>query len=92
MHSMLVQYATKLMNRLINELEVNSFCKDGLCYYTRCENEDCRVSYCKFNILTNEEKCSPMLPQISNVENNAIPFLKDKLRLKEVVLNKMLRH
>lgn len=37
---------------------MDSFCVDGICYYTSCEDENCEVHYCKYYLLTGEKKCT----------------------------------
>lgn len=47
------------MNGLIADAEINSFCVKGICYYRTCENnKNCRIVYCKYHLLSSEEKCS----------------------------------
>lgn len=75
---MLVQYTTRLLNKLIKNLDVDSFCVDGVCYYSRCQENTrkCQIRHCKFNIFTNEEKCSAVTPNIDkehiNLEDNEV--------------------
>lgn len=57
-HSTLEEYATELMNKFIENAKMDSFCVNGVCYYTTCEHDNCKVLHCRYHLLTNEEKCS----------------------------------
>lgn len=67
------------MNRFIANAGINSFCVNGICYYTiTCKNyNNCRILYCTYHLLSNEEACS-----MNNFEDfnlyihNKIPFNK----------------
>lgn len=37
---------------------MESFCLDGICYYTLCKNTKCIVQYCIYVLLTGEKICS----------------------------------
>lgn len=80
---MLVEYVTRLLNKVVKDLGVSAVCIRGLCYFTRYEEDKCKVQYCKYNIFTKKEKCIAMFPQINNdvivaIYNEATPFLESK--------------
>lgn len=58
MHNFFIHYATNLTNNLIAKLNIDSFCSNGICYYSRCENFHCDVQFCKYNLVTGEVKCT----------------------------------
>lgn len=95
-HTILVEYTTRLMNKLLRDLDANTFCVDGLCYYTRCENDIyiCNKTHCKFNIFTNEEKCKEVLSHKNkNLNDNEIsPFSREHRRQQDIaILRKILK-
>lgn len=82
----LEEYATKLMNGIITNAEINAFCVKGICYYITCENNNnCKVLYCKYYLLTNMEECS-LSNSAGNLYrdllfyNNKIPQISSKIQ------------
>lgn len=76
--SILEEYATALMNKLISNAGIDTFCAKGICYYATCEHSNCKILYCNYRILTNEEKCSINKPSGKfefNLQDNRIPLL-----------------
>lgn len=77
--SLLEHYATALTNKLIANINDDSFCEDGICYYTRCVNEKCTTKYCKYHLILGERKCTTNKPSGTfdfDLKNNLIPIFE----------------
>lgn len=57
LNGLLEDYATELMNRLIDNLKLEATCIAGECYYRNCDGRDCKIQYCKYKLLTNDHEC-----------------------------------
>lgn len=72
------------MNKFIQNAGIESFCTEGICYYTICTQDNCKVLYCKYHLLSSEEKCSEN--QTSEIFNlflqNRIPSHNREFNLK----------
>lgn len=51
-------YATGLTNKLISNLDMDSLCADGICYYSKCKGVKCEIEYCQYILLNGDNKCS----------------------------------
>ena len=68
MQNFLVNYATNLTNNLIEKMNINSFCANGICYYSRCQNFKCDVQFCKYHLITGRIKCTDS--KTANIKNS----------------------
>lgn len=88
--SMIQNYATSLTNKLISNLDMDSFCADGICYYSKCEGVKCEIEYCKYILLNGENKCFTKLSmgifKLDQLRNKIMP-LDDRNKDKPVVNN-----
>lgn len=85
--TLFTQYATKLTNNLIAKMNIDSFCSNGVCYYSRCKNYKCELQLCKYFLVTGKKECmfdnkSKNFRAIKNVlkgdnmENNEVNIYK----------------
>lgn len=60
---MLEHFTMTLTNNLINNLNMDTVCIDGVCYYTTCqEGSKCNMKYCKYNLFTGVQECNEDKP------------------------------
>lgn len=81
---MLEEYATILMNKFIANNDLDTFCAKGICYYATCEEENCKILYCKYHLLTSKEKCSTNKSSGMfqfDLLDNRLPLSENKIKL-----------
>lgn len=46
-----------MTNNLIAKMDIDSFCSNGICYYSRCKNYNCELQLCKYFLVTGKKEC-----------------------------------
>lgn len=91
LYAMFQHYATSLTNILITKLGNDSFCAEGICYYTTCRHQLCHTQYCMYHLIRGENRCSARKPTGSfefNLQQHLLSTMQNTERKNQVLNNK----